>query len=69
MSTFKEKMKEINEQLQNGTIPDELNFTCKKETLLEDIIDYVKYYAFYKDYLNGSNKIITELDENKNEEQ
>jgi hypothetical protein len=50
MASLAEKIKDINESFQKGVLPDDLNFSIKKNTLLDDIIDDVRYKAFFKEY-------------------
>ena len=47
-------VKELNEQLLNGILPDELNFGIKKEYELD--LNKIKYNAFYRSYEFYENK-------------
>ena len=50
MNGFYNQLKELNESFEKGFLPDELNFSTSKTTLLDDIIEDVKHLAFYKEY-------------------
>ena len=39
---------ELNKQLMSGMLPDELNFSIKREFVLD--LDKIKYNAFYRSY-------------------
>ena len=39
---------ELNKQLMSGMLPDELNFSIKRELVLD--LDKIKYNAFYRSY-------------------
>lgn len=39
---------ELNKQLMSGVLPDELNFSIKREFALD--LDKIKYNAFYRSY-------------------
>jgi hypothetical protein len=47
--SFADKIKQINDNFNNGIVPNEFMPTTKS-TLLDDVIDDVKFVAFYKEY-------------------